>query len=311
MVKLSVIVPVYNAENYLSRCLDSLLDQGLGEGEMEIICVDDGSTDESLALLQRYADTYSAIKVFSQQNAGAGEARNIGLAHAEGDVLTFCDADDYLIPNGLRYILDRFWNDQIDVLCHASTTLDAQRLKNWKEENDPTGEIISEGSGRKIYERDPKYFVWNTLIRRTYIEDMGLRFQPMAMAEDACFLLELMMTDPRVIDVSSNIYRYTVNKQQVTRRRDPELMRQCIDAYLCFFLRLRHYDLPGIMKIQKIPFLSRVLSANLDKEEFHKLVPQLKKYDISTCPYFLYVPISWVYRTLFVPYILPLIARGK
>ena len=310
MVKLSVIVPVYNAENYLSRCLDSLLDQGLGEGEMEIICVDDGSTDGSLALLQRYADTYSAIKVFSQQNAGAGEARNIGLAHAEGDVLTFCDADDYLIQNGLRYILDRFWNDQIDVLCHASTTLDAKKLKTWKEENNLHGEVLFQGDGREVYERDPKYFVWNTLIRRSFLERHQLRFPSLRMTEDSCFLLELMMLRPRCIDISSNIYRYTVNEGQLTHRRDPEDMRRYMEDYLHFLTRLSDFGLKQVIEFQKRPFYSRALSASLNRSEYAVWSEKMSAINLYVPPYPCYLVGSLLFRKIFVPYILPCISRG-
>lgn len=307
---LSVIVPVYNAERYLSRCLDSLLNQGVGEDEMEIFCVDDGSTDGSHDVLKQYAEAHPCIHVLSQKNAGAGAARNLGLDHARGEVVTFCDADDYLIPRGLGYIIDSFWDETVDVICHGSITLDAHRMKSWREDNEVSGMIVGQGSGSEVYRRDPKYFVWNTIIRRSFVENARLRFLSYPITEDACFLLELMMANPRTLDVSSNIYRYTVSEGQITRQRDPQMMRECIDAYLYFLSRLQHYELSEVMRVQANPFLSRVLSANLDRTEYIDLEPRVSAVGIRMVPYCCYKPMSFLFRHLFVPYILPKLRRG-
>lgn len=307
---LSVIVPVYNAERTLQRCLDSLLTQGIAEDDLEIVCVDDGSSDGSLSILHREAASHPCIKVFSQKNQGASAARNVGLNHASGDVITFCDADDYLIPNGLGYVLDTFWNEKIDVLCHASTTLSIAKLRTWQEENEVRGEVIYEGSGREVYERDTKYFVWNTLISRSFLERIRLRFLPMTMSEDSVFMLELMMQAEHSVDVSSNIYRYTVSGQQVTSRRDAELMRKCLADYLAFMERLQHYEQNQVIDALKQPFYSRALSADLTQTEYVSMRQSVARFGIKACPYWMYQPMSWLYRTLFVPYVLPHISRG-
>ena len=310
MTKLSVIVPVYNAERFLSRCLDSLFSQGLGEDEMEIVCVDDGSTDDSLSVLQGYASSHPSVKVYSQSHSGLGMTRNIALKYVSGEIVTFCDADDYLIPNGLRYVLDHFWDDQVDVVCHGSTTLDERKLKHWTENNDVTGDTVFDGSGQDAYERSPKYFVWNTLIRRSYIEEHHLNFRSMIMTEDSYFMLELMMSNPRTRDVSSNIYRYTINKEQLTRQRDVDTMRMCIESYAQFIARLKHYGLAKVVRQQCVPFYSRILSAKLDKGDYLSVRKALQDLGLKSCPYALYAPMSWLFRQVFVPYILPHLSRG-
>lgn len=307
---LSIIVPVYNAEKFLPRCLDSLLNQGLGEGEMEVVCVDDGSTDGSLQILQNYAKEHACIKVFMQKNMGAGVARNKGLDNVAGEIVTFCDADDYLIPGGLGSVIRTFWSDEVDVVCHGSETLDAKKLRSWKDPYEVNGVILAEGTGRNIYERSPKYFVWNTLIRRSFLEQLHLRFLPFVMAEDASFLLELMMAEPRTRDVSSNIYRYTVSDHQITRQRNPEMMMRCVDAYLHFLSRLRYYGQSEVLKSQLVPFYSRVLSADLNREEFSRLAEKTHAMDIRIGSFFSYVPMSFLFRRFFVPFILPKIGRG-
>ena len=92
MPKVSVIIPIYNVEAYLRECLDSVLNQTLGD--IEIICIDDGSTDCSAKILEEYAKDDRRIRVITQSNAGAGAARNTGLAIAQGQWFSFLDADE-------------------------------------------------------------------------------------------------------------------------------------------------------------------------------------------------------------------------
>ena len=94
-VKISVIIPVYNCQQYLEQCLDSVINQTLKE--IEIICVDDGSSDGSYDILQRYTKKYKFINIFKQINKGAGAARNLGLKNAIGEFVAFLDADDYYL----------------------------------------------------------------------------------------------------------------------------------------------------------------------------------------------------------------------
>lgn len=96
MVKVSVIVPVYNVENYLEYCLSGLLNQTLQD--IEIICVNDGSTDNSINILQRYQQTDNRIKIITQSNSGQGTARNNAIDIANGEYIGFVDPDDYVSP---------------------------------------------------------------------------------------------------------------------------------------------------------------------------------------------------------------------
>ena len=96
MAKVSVIIPVYNVEPYLKQCMDSVVGQTLKD--IEIICVDDGSTDGSLDILKEYATEDSRIQIIEQKNAGAGAARNNGMRHATGKYLSFLDSDDFFEP---------------------------------------------------------------------------------------------------------------------------------------------------------------------------------------------------------------------
>ena len=116
-VKVSVVVPVYNTAPYLAQCLDSLTGQSLAD--IEIICVDDGSTDESPAILEKYAERDARIKVLSQQNQFAGVARNNGMAAACGEYIMFCDSDDFMAENALELMYEKCKSDDADVCVCA------------------------------------------------------------------------------------------------------------------------------------------------------------------------------------------------
>ena len=97
---ISVIVPIYNVEEYLSGCLESILSQNFSD--FEIICIDDGSTDESGSILEMYASKDSRIRTVHQENKGLSSARNVGLDMARGEYIAFCDSDDYYHPDFLK-----------------------------------------------------------------------------------------------------------------------------------------------------------------------------------------------------------------
>ena len=99
---ISVIIPVYNSEKYLRKCLDSVINQTLKD--LEIICVNDGSTDQSLEILNEYINVDNRITVINQDNLGAGAARNKGLEVAKGEYIHFLDADDWLEPNAYELV---------------------------------------------------------------------------------------------------------------------------------------------------------------------------------------------------------------
>ena len=117
MIKVSVILPVYNTEKYLPECLDSIINQSLRD--IEIICVDDGSTDSSLQILKEYAEKDKRISVIHKNNGGQGSARNVGLNHAKGEYITFVDSDDYITEDMIYYLLKFLEDNKLDVAMIA------------------------------------------------------------------------------------------------------------------------------------------------------------------------------------------------
>lgn len=100
-MKVSVIIPVYNVEKYLESCLESIKSQTFTD--YELILINDGSTDESVAIMRRYAKTDARIRIISQSNRGVSAARNLGLSVAEGEYVLFVDSDDTILPDALEH----------------------------------------------------------------------------------------------------------------------------------------------------------------------------------------------------------------
>lgn len=332
---LSVIVPVHNAESTIGRCLDSLLKQGVPS--YEVICVENESTDGSMQILRVYESLYTdVIKVYSISEASVSSARNYGMRMASGDVLAFCDADDYLIPNAYGYLLGQYWNDKIHLLMFGSITLDKYALRTWNETNDVSGKMLFDGRSRDFVNvvRCVPTFVWNHLYRRSFIESHSMRFEALVVGEDSLFNLNMYMANVNMRSVSSNVYRYTVNDNQVTRNRNVDLMKRVSFAYVILFDRMvRCMEMyPDVkeslqmqMKCHLFSFMSRVLSSDFSKDEFEQLKKRMSEIGLLSADirakifvvmrmcmycYTVYKFAGILCRKMFVPYILPRMSRN-
>lgn len=334
---ISIIVPIYNAEKYLHQCIDSLLNQGLKTEEYEIILVNDGSTDKSLSICEHYKSLNSNITIINQSNKGLSSARNIGINNAIGSYICFVDADDYLVTNGLNHIINSFCLEKCDILRFWPTILynKEDNNTNWK------GELRFQGNGYEFIEKyglDTFCVIW--LYNRNYIVNNKLLFTDYKLCEDFHFVSRLLLTNPRIISTSANIYRYIIHKNSLTTTRSLDYTRRCVNDFLeAIFEIYNHiynlkdtnpkvyYNCLQTFESKAIIIYSRILSANYNKEDFNKTISRLRfllqlsklnspnKYQflikISCSTYFSYVLSSYLYIKIFVPYILPKLNRNK
>lgn len=192
MIKVSVIIPVYNVELYLRECLDSVINQTLKE--IEIICVDDGSTDKSYEILQEYAKKDNRIKILQQKNAGAGIARNMGMQIAQGKYLSIIDSDDFFELNMLEKVYWKCEQHNADICVFRSDRYDTQ--KNIYEPIPWTikKQYLPKSIPFKASEIYPYIFQifngwsWDKLYRRDFAEKTGLQFQGLRSTNDAFFV---------------------------------------------------------------------------------------------------------------------------
>lgn len=190
MPKISVIIPVYNAEKYLSRCIDSILNQSFTD--FELLLVNDGSDDHSGEICDDYAKKYSRVKVFHKENGGVSSARNLGLINACGEWITFVDADDYLIVDGLQRYINEI-NENVDLIIYGYNICNESGYLKFSTTVYPKNDLIQKDDGVKIMFKNSYYngYLFNKLFRRSIIEDNKIFFnEDVYYNEDRLFCVE-------------------------------------------------------------------------------------------------------------------------
>lgn len=213
-VSVSVIVPVYNTAPYLPQCLNSILDQTLSD--IEVICVDDGSTDSSWEILSSYAEKDDRLVLIRQENKFAGVARNKALSVARGKYLVFWDSDDFFDRRALACLFDRCEETNADVcVCGANRYYQAEnRLvphdKYLVKSRVPQVETFDRHSNADYLFSFTTVMVWNKMYRRSFIEECGLRFQPRRNSNDVYFSLCALGLARRICVVDDYLISYRI-----------------------------------------------------------------------------------------------------
>lgn len=223
--KVSVIVPVYNVAQYIIDCLTSLCNQKLRE--IEIICVNDGSTDNSLEVVQNYAERDSRIRVISQENRGLSEARNSGVKIADGKYLYFIDGDDLLDENALLDLYEKAVKDNLDIVFFdADSFLDEKedindavlqkKLQTYLEYYHRKGDYSGVMSGTDMFvkmktNREYRSSACLQLIKRSFYEKNELSFYPGILHEDNLFSLPAILLAKRTGHINTPYYQRRVH----------------------------------------------------------------------------------------------------
>ena len=185
----SVIIPVYNMESYLERCLDSVLNNTYRN--LEVICVDDGSTDGSLQILRRYEQTDKRIVVITKENGGVSSARNTGLDHASGNFVSFVDPDDLLHPQHYELMLQAIPSDENTmVICGYQTVEDKDFPLSFDVRSFEPQTLKNLDRAQLFQEHNYRSYCWGRLIPSKMLQ--GLRFREcLGFSEDSFFIAEI------------------------------------------------------------------------------------------------------------------------
>lgn len=213
-IKVSVIIPIFNAEMYLTQCLDSVIGQSLKE--IEIICVDDGSTDKTGIILQKYSQIDSRITVFHQENKYAGCARNLGLEHSSGKYVIFWDADDFFDSDALKKLYEKCEEDQADIGICGANKYDGELQLSYPAKQ----YMIKERLPEKLpfNKNDITRYLfnfcsnvpWNKMFLRSFILEHGLQFQPLRQANDVYFVMMALFLAERITVVKEELIFYRI-----------------------------------------------------------------------------------------------------
>ena len=229
MAKISIIIPCYKVEAYLPKCLDSLINQTYKN--LEIICIDDGSPDNSGKILDEYAKKDSRIKVIHQGNGGVSSARNTGLDIATGEWISFVDADDWLDVNAYEKLLNSTEDEKVEMLVFGNHSVCDGVISKYKSINANESNFT-----------DYSYLllrlggvVWNKLFSRSLIEENKTRFvKGINLSEDGLFNTEIMLKYPKLKIVDEGIYFYRIYRPDSTLSGQHSLDKELsIRDYLC------------------------------------------------------------------------------
>lgn len=246
---LSVIIPVYNREKFLPRCIKSILAQTYED--FELLLVDDGSTDDSLHICQQFADKDCRIRVLHQENGGVSSARNLALQHVKGEWVAFIDSDDYVKPDYLQHLVEKVDEDRAMVMNIYPYEVQFQSLDLCV-------------SGKDIIDAFIKYDLFRysgpvcKLFNVSVMKEESIRFpQGIHCGEDAIMILRyLMYVDKLVVFCKDDYCEATEGREHLANRYyNPEEEWRAYTTYKKYFLKLLgknyHLAIPGIQEWAK------------------------------------------------------------
>lgn len=211
MPKVSIIVPVYNVEKYIRRCLDSIIAQTFTD--WECLLIDDGSPDNSGKICDEYAKKDSRFRVFHKENGGVSSARNLGVQEASGEWIAFIDSDDIVLCNWLEVVCNAALRTQTDLVHWGYEKIDEEKsletINIYSKEYDNMYDFI--------LSKNYKHTVWSYLFRKKIITDNSICF-PVGLkcSEDQSFLLKYMLVSKSVYCIPDILYQYYQNSESVT-----------------------------------------------------------------------------------------------
>ncbi len=209
---ISVVIPVYNVENYLDWCLDSLLDQSMEN--FEIVCVNDESTDDSLAVLERRQKLDSRIRIVNRENGGPSAARNTGIRAARADIVSFLDADDRFKPHALGIIYDTFEKTGADIVTYGAECFPEDEGDEWiKEHLSPRDAVFDEFDPKLVFSENATPYP-RTSCRRDFLLDNDVMYEEdMRLGEDQLFYMLAYPKSSKTVLLSNKLYIYNVGRR--------------------------------------------------------------------------------------------------
>lgn len=219
-MKISVIIPAYNSEKWIGRCLESVLAQSYRN--LEILVVDDGSTDKTFGIARVIAGKDGRVKCFRQGNQGVASARNMGLLHASGDIITFVDADDYVDPHMYERMLSVMLEKQADIVeCACRHVDEEERLL--RDSARKSVVLTGKRSCAKncLQRKNIGDYMWNKIYKRNLFH--GIQFPNLKYSEDFYVNVRVYARANKVVILPDLLYNYTIHEGQATSTASMDL----------------------------------------------------------------------------------------
>ncbi|MDT0198985.1 MULTISPECIES: glycosyltransferase [unclassified Acinetobacter] len=213
-MKLSVVVPMYNVEDYIERCLISLIKQNIELDTYEIIIINDGSLDDSVNIVKKYQEKYKNIVLIEKLNGGLSSARNIGLLNAKGDYIWMVDSDDSIKENCLKDLLNYAYKNEIDFLSFPMNDIYCEKVVLSNIHNKPNDKVVTNLDYINNYQVE--YSACCFMVRKNILESYKIQFIEGILHEDIDFVIRLLEFCPRVssFNFMGGVYNYFVGRPE-------------------------------------------------------------------------------------------------
>ena len=280
MVEVSVIIPVYNVEKYLKECLDSVVNQTFED--IEIICVNDGSSDSSLSILEQYACQDDRIIIFSQENKGLGASRNVGLNIAKGKYVLFVDSDDYLELNALKELYDISEEKSLDVLIFKLINFYDETKESFCETyhempyfNNHVKDICFNYEDISDFVIDVDVTAYTKFFKKDFISDF--RFNEHLIFEDNLFTMQYIFKAKRMYFYDSHLYHRRIRENSIITNKSKNYA-DVIPIFNLIIEKIKEYGIYDEFKeelfrrkIQAIFFRFNLIAAEFKEYFFTKI----------------------------------------
>lgn len=226
---LTYIIPLYNTEHYVLRCLHSIVNQQLWPDDYEVLVVDDGSTDGSRAVVEAFIQDYPQVKLITQENSGVSAARNLALNRARGRYIMFVDSDDRLEDDVVHRLVQHAVDDDLDVLSFNYCCEDSQGnvLSHTRDDNYGSTPVMTGCDFLDGHSMTP--YVWRFLIKRDYLERGGWHFDTsLIVCEDGALIAGFLLNAPRMAHDDTVAYCYVNRSDSAMHNTDKEHLRRRI-----------------------------------------------------------------------------------
>ena len=284
MVTLSIIIPVFNCESVITRCLESI-----DYPNAEIIVINDGSTDSTARTILAYSQKHKNVVLINKDNGGVSSARNAGLECATGKYVMFIDADDYVVPGGITRMIDLADANQADIVKYgvkfmrSSEETDRQSVASV-----PINIELVKGEAAALYRYDIyDCFVWDSIIRRELLIENHLQFYTdLCLHEDDVFMGQLLSYAKILVVTDLKLYRYVISSNSSsTHNQHTSRQRKLIESsYLATKYRKDHIQkkLPAVLPLERLKYMRWVCSpktaykAQLTLKEYKSILSSYK-----------------------------------
>lgn len=214
--KVSFIVAVYNTQEFLPRCLDSLLNQTCRD--IEIVVVNDGSTDDCAAIIAAYARKDARVRAITKPNGGISSARNAGIDIARGEIVDFVDSDDYVEPNLAEFLVDAFAAENPEIVVFGGVCEPAERAsKRIRQLLSPEARVFEPFDAALLFSANAQPYPWRSAYSRDLLERESLRFaENVRFAEDVVFQFESYPLSAKTVVAPDKLYHYVMQDKSLT-----------------------------------------------------------------------------------------------